>query len=760
MSSIEAFLTTWSDARVTYGEGAPQTGAQYDNSGMLRGLQSNLDSAAPGSRWSGGAATKYAEANTEHRRVIGQLADLDRRLAAEVDNSARSVDAGRRSLEGLRRWVVDAADSVPPGKNGDQLRMVIAQRGLSQLQEIMLLSNAEAHDVGRRIGLLEREFHALGNQRFGGKEGGGGDVLDDKAVEDTKRRAEEDVRRALAGDQAAAERVEKVLSGIQQGGALSPEEGSYLSQMQAQQNGMSVNELKAAEQRLGSHRDVIGDSWQLMTNPNVSFPKTDTKVGALDDSGQMVKGAFDQLPQKVQEAVKSPGVLYAEDISDISAIVRDGNPALQTGTELDKEMLNKADRMMDTPIWEKDPASHGKDVERDPYLDPVVSEVFSSAGRDHPAVAEHITGGQGEDFLHDITHHYWKDNGAAAGSLLSWTGHEALGPHSGIAAATAQVYADYIGKHDGDLLALNHHTIGDINPNLVRGIAEGLTPYIPNIAGMSEGQLPGFETPDSDDAIEKGLMPSAKGIFSVMSSDEKAGVLFNGAAQHQAVLAQERFTEDFENRVRGLSSRSGDLNDSATLQGLVDSGLHNALSHEKLNGIELERSVYEAKSHAFDMDKSILEGLGGNLPGVGSVVGPGVDVFGQAAKDAFIGSAPTVSPTDANGNYIAPDLPTSVANAQVIGALVNEGVEIPGIPPDWIVREANGEARIMSFAEVQKAAPEHLLTFGEYNERLSTAAEAVMGQSFAVDVTDSIAYRYNQVSEVLDPQTEQPEQPR
>ncbi len=110
-------------------------------------------------------------------------------------------------------------------------------------------------------------------------------------------------------------------------------------------------------------------------------------------------------------------MLYADQMRDISGIVRDGNPALQTGTQLDSEMLNKADRMMDAPIWEHDPASNGQDVGRDPFLDPVVSEIFTSAGRDHPAVAALITGGQGED-LHDITHHYWADNGAAAGSLL------------------------------------------------------------------------------------------------------------------------------------------------------------------------------------------------------------------------------------------------------------------------------------------------------------------------------------------------------
>lgn len=39
-------------------------------------------------------------------------------------------------------------------------------------------------------------------------------------------------------------------------------------------------------------------------------------------------------------------------MKDISAIVRDGDPELQTGTQVDRHMIDKADRMMDAPIWE------------------------------------------------------------------------------------------------------------------------------------------------------------------------------------------------------------------------------------------------------------------------------------------------------------------------------------------------------------------------------------------------------------------------
>ena len=685
-----------------------------------------------------------------------------------MTKSAQIVSAGRDNLENLRYQVATIAARLPAGTAGDAMRYTLVSEGTNKLTEIMRRSTSDLNDVGAEIARIGNQYAELGNQKFanGPKDGTPDNLLDDEEEdgeeadeEDHRRSAEQDVQDALGGDQDAAARVQGVLDGITPGQPLTPEQGSYLSQMQAQQNGMTVEELKTAQERLGEHSDIIGNSWQLMSNEDVSFPQTELKVDALDAPSKTHTGGFDKLPTSVQQAVDSPGAIYSEQMKDIAAIVRDGNPELQTGTQLDRHMIDKADRMMDAPIWEKDPASNGGDLnQRDPYLDGVVSDIFTSAGRDHIAVGEHILSDKGDDFIHDITRHAWADDGAAAGSLFSWTGENTHGPLADLAAGTAEKYAMYIGNHDTELLSLNNHTLGQINPELVQGMAEGLTPYIPNIVGMAEGQMPGFGALDAPDAVENGLMPTAKGVFSVLSTDELASELFNGAAQHHAVLAQERFAEDFKNQVPGLSPQSEHLNDSATLQGLVDAGLHNALMHEKLNGIELEQAVYDAKSQAFDMNKAIAEGLGSQLPGAGSVIGPGVDLFGQAAKESIIGPPPTAAATDANGNYIAPDMPSSVASAQIIGALINQGVEVPGVPPSWILHDADGQARILSYGEVQDL-PGSAPSFGEYNRILAEATEQTLGQGFSEDMKGALTYRYNQVSEVLNPQTEQPEPP-
>ena len=73
MSVLDAFLSTWSTARSTFGEGTPQTGALYDSSGKLTALQNTVNSAAPDGRWAGTASKAYGNANNETTVVSQSL---------------------------------------------------------------------------------------------------------------------------------------------------------------------------------------------------------------------------------------------------------------------------------------------------------------------------------------------------------------------------------------------------------------------------------------------------------------------------------------------------------------------------------------------------------------------------------------------------------------------------------------------------------------------------------------------------------------
>lgn len=172
-----------------------------------------MTAAAPGSKWAGAAATNYGKANTDHRAVFARLAEVDRKIAQQVDQSAQVVATGRQNLDQVRQWVTDAANSVPPGKQRDMFLMQIASRGLGQLTEVVQKTNAESNTVAQNIAKLGPEFDAIKNeQKFGnGEKDEKKDDVDALGNEEMhavpeKERAEQDVQAGLAGDQNAAAR--------------------------------------------------------------------------------------------------------------------------------------------------------------------------------------------------------------------------------------------------------------------------------------------------------------------------------------------------------------------------------------------------------------------------------------------------------------------------------------------------------------------------------------------------------------------------
>jgi EspA/EspE family len=163
---LDAFLSTWSNARETFGAGAVTNGAEFDDSARLRQMQSDLQTAAPDSRWQGAAASAYGVANNEHAAVFGKIADLDRKVAADVDRSAEVVTAGRRSLDEVRNWVLDAAAAAPKDQAGERMLIPIVHRGLSQIADIIQESNSELNTIGADIRRSADEYQALQKQKF------------------------------------------------------------------------------------------------------------------------------------------------------------------------------------------------------------------------------------------------------------------------------------------------------------------------------------------------------------------------------------------------------------------------------------------------------------------------------------------------------------------------------------------------------------------------------------------------------------------
>lgn len=673
MSVLDGFYTTWNNARETFGQGTPQPGTDFDNSSKLRDLGSNVDNAKPGSWWSGSAASGYEKANDDHKQVFGKLAELDQKLAEKVNQSAQVVENGRQNLDSVKQWVTDAANSVPPGKQRDMFLMQIANKGLGQLSDVVKQSNDELSGVGNGIRGLKGGYDEAGDQKHakgdGEKKPGDEDAQalgseeEKKAEEEARKQAEKDVHDALAGDQAAAGRVEDAIGDIVPGKTLTPEQQSYLSQMQAQQHGMSVEDLKTAEQRLGEHKDIIGDSWQLMSNDDVYFPRTPTDhVGALDDPSTVAKGGFDQLPQSVQQALNRDGIDNpwdkvtdplgprtdnARDVSAIADIVRDGDQNLQTGTKLDDAMLDWSRETLHDQqgpsIFESLGLSHDY-ADYASARDDALADVFNSAGRDHQAVSAELGSDTGQQFLTDLHTHVWaetpnmSDNQASTHSLLSWIGDEAnssnpeVATRAGVAAHALAVNLDanhelYVNPPESPYGPVPN--AANLNPALIGADALALTPYQNALVGDMRG-IQGFEVMGDPAG---GHVDHARNIFSVIDSDPGAAKLFNAAAENRVIDHQHAFADAVKNNTGPAigDTRTNDMRSASLLLGAVNGGAEMEASARGLQGAQLDQAVYDVK-------KAGIDSLFGAMPGKDFI--PGWDMTRDTIAAGILGPSP------------------------------------------------------------------------------------------------------------------------
>ena len=321
---LDGFFSTWSMARDKFGQGTPTTGEQYDKSGPLTTMQTTVQSAAPGSKWIGTAASAYDAANTDHGKVFGKLAGLDQRLSAQITQSAQVVDVGRSNLDKVRDWVVAAAASVPEGKNRDQLLMPIVQKGLRQVSDIINDSHTNLGKIGTTISGIGAEYDALGDQKFGkdGEQDGDGtgdEPGDGLPPEVDPAQAEHDVHQVLAGT-ATEEELARVRAGLtlspdqqhanesNQHVDLSAPQQQYLGQMQAQMHGMSIDDIATAQQRLDGDKWLVSDSLQMMSSDQFTYAKVPLEVGAPGSLTETMTGggANDQLPTSFHDALSNP----------------------------------------------------------------------------------------------------------------------------------------------------------------------------------------------------------------------------------------------------------------------------------------------------------------------------------------------------------------------------------------------------------------------------------------------------------------------
>lgn len=593
-------------------------------------------------------------------------------------------------------------------------------------------------------------------------QGTGGHTLTQKQLsEETPQQAQQDVHDVLAGTATDEEKAR-----VQAASTLSPgqiedrdagrpvqltrSQQLVLGQMNDQMKGMSVEDIHRAERRLGDNKSIVGNALQMMGSNQYAFAKSE-RPGEQGSTDKLATGGFNELPTSVQNLLNDKSPVYQRDdptifnpsrpeakieaaagnLNRLSEVIMDGDAGFQRGTELDHKLLQRG---ADILQYE----NHHGDSLKGP-VDSELQNIFKATSRDHIAVHDIITGpdGQRNDrFLGDLTSHVFPDRGAAAGSLFSWTGTSAV-PGDGVSledartsGETARAYSSYLAENPG----LAKHpmgifaSVGDYNPGLIQGMADGLAPYTAAIAGGTEdifGKFPGFgDAFDTDADTSQGKLPEARNVFNVLSSDPEAAKTINGALYRDSVTATQHYADSVHNSGSG---RIGDLDQAGRFQALADSGLTAANNQQHGD----EKALHDLKSKAYDAGTKLAK-----------LAGPEFGMMATALKSSIIGSVGDGGMT--NGVDMAPE---SAQHLLLSAYLANGTLQPNQIPGDLLVPDPDhpgGPKKVGTLDEVNKAHPGHQMRASDYHTAVNDGLKGVPGEA---GNADPIRVAYNLVAQ-------------
>lgn len=330
-------------------------------------------------------------------------------------------------------------------------------------------------------------------------------------------------------------------------------------------------------------------------------------------------------------------------------------------------------------------------------------------------------GGAGDRFLHNVTHHFWADNGKSVASLFDWTGPAAQGPEGQIAGETAHAYSSYIGSHPDELLKLpGNHTLGQVNPDLTQGMAHGLTPYVTNIAGEHNALTGSFGAFDTGATQDNDFMSTSKGVFSVLNTDPQAAQLFDGKAYEEILRDQNSYAKGIAENVPNAVLDNARMQQADTLRALIDVGTNNALDAKGVNADLQAADAYASKSSAYDLAVKTLSAGADASPG-GPVAALGADTLGSALKSDIIGTPPVPSAHPA----LYSNMTEYEADRAVLNGLIANGTHV-NLPADFF-GQGDGGSDIKGFAEYSQHPTANTLAETHYNTAVRDALASIVG---------------------------------
>ncbi|WP_454787526.1 TPR repeat region-containing protein [Mycolicibacterium lutetiense] len=489
MGALDAFYSTWSRARETFGQGTPQDGATLDQSSKLTQMKAGVEAATPDARWQGPASDAYATKNKEHAGAYGKLADLDQRMAAQVTNAANVVTTGRQNLDSIKSWVSSAAEAIPTGisaSDRDRKLMSIASQGIGKVSDVITASHTAMSTIGANVGTIKGEWESIGDtpgkpkdaphvQMLGNekKDGEGqGDKEDKPGDEDsgTSKPPESVHDRAVQdahdvnGGNLSQERRQEIAEHLAAAGLTPQQVDDNLAGKKVQLTGPQsdylntflgrIDPTKAMDysEQLGKDGNTAGqqalaDGMFTISNPNVALDQS-VGGGTGDPSRIAVGASFTQrdslLHPEVQDsfrsqphtdahnAVQYTGIdrPYFDRLSDMLGHASDN--AMQ-GSNLSRDMTVRAADMLNSYNSSDDTVQSALGSRSD--LDKTLDKMLAVSTRDHVGDARILSGdlGGGADSTNrdSVVMALVDEKGLpAAAGLVNWIDDDAI-PNSG-----------------------------------------------------------------------------------------------------------------------------------------------------------------------------------------------------------------------------------------------------------------------------------------------------------------------------------------
>ncbi|MDO3640145.1 TPR repeat region-containing protein [Mycolicibacterium arseniciresistens] len=694
------------------------------------------------------------------------------------------VTTGRGNLDAVRQWVTDAANSVPPGKQRDELLMKIANSGLGQVSEIVQTSNDANNTIRDNMNRLKPEFEAV---NFSSEGSPSGDPGDDKETEERDKlpRGTPTGEGESEGEQdgeAVAEQAD--LPPDQRDPAVLDEVASNLPQnplTQAQIDALARGEeidnvpketqeyyrdfyqaagkdgLLALDRHLeaqeaagdtdaGAQRDSLANGLMVTSNENIVERNPDGSIAS--------RGGYDQLPSELRDLIEwrngdaipnelELGTVAAQeqniaDMTQLGELMGEANPGYQPGTQLGTEMYQKAADMVE-------PNRDGwafRDTSVETY-ERAANNFADVAGRNNEA-SYRIWSGDGmepgynpEHTVRTLMGQDWSNAGGGTGAatLLDWMNEDMDRPVGDpIGDRARQAFTEVpamLAPGDNDPVFNTMRDAFAHNDAVSTEMAQLLAENTGSLAGPGT-YANGYPETTFDSAGNPVLAASeANRLLELGSYSEEGRVTLAHAAETGRI-------DELEAAMRANPGNiEQDVNNSpaGSLSGRIDNamldaiGHHNEVFQNEMTEEQQRDAVYRAKILGAELAGVATDELAGKIPGSGTIT----DVTGLAPGDLVENQIKEAIGTAQYEGISAPhqdDLGAG-ANRQAQQAILQAAYDAGQLPPELA---PNGQPINLSGQPLAPGSPEAIALDNFLDSRGLNPYVENYGQSYKIDV--------------------------